>query len=56
MSGKQAVQVLIRTRPTDQFAAENLKVNTNNGVSNCKLLTVFGRRYWFTRTKKMKEQ
>ena len=30
---KKAVKVLIRTRPTDQFATKNLKVNTDNGVS-----------------------
>lgn len=30
---KKAVRVLIRTRPTDQFATKNLKINTENGVS-----------------------
>ena len=29
---KQAVKVLIRTRPTDQFAVRNLKVDCNSGV------------------------
>ena len=28
---KQAVKVIIRTRPTDQFAVKNLKVNCDNG-------------------------
>lgn len=29
---KQAVQVYIRTRPTDNFASGNLKINQNTGV------------------------
>ena len=31
MSQKQAVQVFIRTRPTDQFSSNNLKINSNTG-------------------------
>ena len=34
MSNKQAVQVYIRARPTDQFASNNLKINTITGVSD----------------------
>jgi hypothetical protein len=30
---KQAVKVIIRTRPTDEFANRNLKINTGTGVS-----------------------
>ena len=33
MSSKQAVQVFIRTRPTDEFASKNLAINTASGVS-----------------------
>lgn len=30
---KQAVQVLIRTRPTDNFASQNFKIDPQTGVS-----------------------
>jgi hypothetical protein len=31
---KQAVKVIIRTRPTDEFANKNISINSEGGVSN----------------------
>jgi len=39
--------VLIRTRPTDQFASTNLKINTNSGVSLFIQTILFYRNFWF---------
>ena len=46
---KQAVKVIIRSRPTDEFATKNIDLNCNNGVSatllNVNLVCVLGCRY-----------